>query len=141
MITIPKSAFLLLLLFFQGVYSQSTSSGRILGIGIGTFIIIIAVIFSIIWCLACRNSAKPELYSIIGLLVPAVLILAFALTPKQSQKQSTSAITDSNFIPHILFMVFSVVGFIVPGLVLMITDAFAYKKAKYEETKGFKIRE
>ena len=77
-----KQLVLLLFLFFHLAYAQTTTSSRILGIGIGTLIIIIAVIFSIIWCLACRNSSKPEIYSILGLLVPGILILAFALTPK-----------------------------------------------------------
>lgn len=77
-----KTVSLLLLLAVLQVGNAQNSSARVLGIGIGTLIIIIAVIFSIIWCLACRNSSKPEIYSIIGLLVPAVLILAFALTPK-----------------------------------------------------------
>jgi heme/copper-type cytochrome/quinol oxidase subunit 4 len=77
-----KQLVLLLSLFFHLAYAQTTTSSRILGIGIGTLIIIIAVIFSIIWCLACRNSSKPEIYSILGLLVPGILILAFALTPK-----------------------------------------------------------
>jgi len=38
---------------------QTTTSGKVIGIGIGTLIIIIAIIFSIVWCLACRSSSKP----------------------------------------------------------------------------------
>ena len=75
------------LLLAQTVYSQTTTSTRILGIGVGTFIIIIAVVFSIVWCLACRNSSKPEVYSVLGLLVPAILILAFILTPRQAKSR------------------------------------------------------
>ncbi len=62
--------------------SSSSSSSRVMGVGVGTLIIIIAIIFSIIWCLACRSSSRPELYSLAGLVVPGILILAFALTPK-----------------------------------------------------------
>jgi len=51
--------FLPLALLIQTALSQTTTSARVLGIGVGTLIIIIAVVFSIIWCLACRNSSKP----------------------------------------------------------------------------------
>lgn len=120
---------------------QTTSSGRVLGIGIGTLIIIIAVIFSIIWCLACRSSSRPELYSILGLLVPAVLILAFALTPKNSQRQTTTGVTDGNFIPHIVFMVLSLIGFLILGLYLLLSASFTYKKAKNVARSAFVMRE
>jgi Na+/phosphate symporter len=49
---------LLLALCAQGVECQASSS-RVLGVGVGTLIIIIAVIFSIVWCFACRNSSRP----------------------------------------------------------------------------------
>jgi hypothetical protein len=112
-----------------------------LGIGLGTLIIIIAVIFSIVWCLACRNSSKPEVYSLLGLLVPGVLILAFALTPKTNQAAATSPITDGNFIPHFIFMVLSVIGFLIPCLYLLLKDTFAYKKAKNVARSAFVMRE
>ena len=130
------------LLLAQTVYSQTTTSTRIFGIGLGTFIIIIAVIFSIVWCLACRNSSKPEVYSVLGLLVPAILILAFILTPKTSQiTTTTSTITDTNFVPHIVFMVLSLVGFLIPGIYLVINDSFTYKKAKNVARSAFVMRE
>jgi uncharacterized membrane protein len=113
----------------------------VLGIGIGTLIIIIAVIFSIIWCLACRNSSKPELYSLFGLLVPVILILAFVFTPKTSQQQSSSTVTDSNFIPHIVFMVLSLVGFLILAIFLLINDSFNYKKVKNVAHGAFVMRE
>ena len=52
------SDFILLLAIFREALCQS-SSGKILSIGVGTFIIIIAIIFSVVWCFACRNSSKP----------------------------------------------------------------------------------
>ena len=133
-------ALIALLLFCQTAHAQTASSARVLGIGVGTLIIIIAVIFSIIWCLACRNSSKPELYSLLGLLVPAILILAFALTPKTNQVATVETVTDGNFIPHILFMVFSIVGFLIPGGYLIVVNAFSYKKAKNVARKGFVMR-
>jgi hypothetical protein len=135
-----KFALIITSLFAQTIFCQS-SSGQILGIGIGTLIIIIAIVFSIIWCLVCRSSSRPEFYSIIGLLVPAILILAFALTPKYSQRQATSTITDSNFIPHIVFMVLSVVGFLILGLYLLFSSSFTYKKAKNVARSAFVMRE
>lgn len=130
----------LLLLLLQVIACQSSSS-RIMGVGAGTLIIIIAVIFSIIWCFACRSSSRPELYSIIGMLVPGILILAFVLTPKASQRKPTSTVTDSNFIPHIIFMVLSVLGFLILGLYMMLTQAFTYKKAKNVARSAFVMRE
>lgn len=59
-----------------------TTSGRVLGIGVGTFIIIIAIVFSVLWCLLCRSSSNPEVYSIIGLIVPIILIIIFIFMPK-----------------------------------------------------------
>ena len=126
-------------LMLQGILCQSSS--RVLGVGVGTLIIIIAIIFSIIWCLACRSSSRPELYSIAGLLVPGILILAFALTPKESQRQATSSVTDGNFIPHIVFMVLSILGFMILGLYMMVGEAFTYKKAKNVARSAFIMRE
>lgn len=77
----------------------------------------------------------------IGLLVPAVLILAFALTPKYSQRQASSTITDSNFIPHIVFMVLSVLGFVILSLYLLLSSCFTYKKAKNVARSAFVMRE
>lgn len=128
-----------LALLLQGILCQSSS--RVLGVGVGTLIIIIAIIFSIIWCLACRSSSRPELYSIAGLLVPGILILAFALTPKESQRQATSSVTDGNFIPHIVFMVLSILGFLILGLYMMVGEAFTYKKAKNVARSAFIMRE
>ncbi len=129
-----------LLLCITLVHCQ-TSSARVLGVGVGTLIIIIAVIFSIVWCFACRSSSRPELYSILGMLVPGILILAFALTPKSSQRQPTSAVTDGNFIPHIIFMVLAILGFLVLGGYMLVTQAFTYKKAKNVARSAFVMRE
>lgn len=129
----------LLLLLIEGIFCQSTS--KVLGVGVGTLIIIIAIIFSIIWCFACRSSSRPELYSLLGLLVPAVLIIAFIFTPKYSQKPAATTITDSNFIPHIVFMVLSILGFVILGMYLLIAEAFTYKKAKNVARSAFIMRE
>lgn len=53
------SSYLLLSISIINVVECQTTSGRIAGIGIGTFIIILAIIFSIVWCLACRTSSRP----------------------------------------------------------------------------------
>ena len=132
---------LVLILMLHSVSAQTTNSTRVLGIGLGTFIIIIAVIFSIVWCLACRNSSKPEIYSLIGLLVPAILILAFALTPKTNQITTVNVVTDGNFIPHIVFMVLSLIGFLIPGTYLLLVNTFAYKKAKNVTRSAFIMKE
>jgi hypothetical protein len=75
------------------------------------------------------------------MLVPGILILAFALTPKQSQRQPTSSITDGNFIPHIVFMVLSILGFLILGAYMVVTQAFMYKKAKNVARSAFVMKE
>jgi hypothetical protein len=60
MLTLSQlSSYLLLSISIINVAECQTTSGRIAGIGIGTFIIILAIIFSIVWCLACRTSSRP----------------------------------------------------------------------------------
>jgi hypothetical protein len=120
---------------------QSTTSARVLGVGVGTLIIIIAIIFSIIWCLACRSSSRPELYSLLGVLVPVILIIAFVFTPKVSQKPSSSGITDTNFIPHIIFMVLSILGFLILAFYWLVVSYFTYKKAKNVARSAFVMKE
>ena len=63
-------------------------------------------------------------------MVPVILIIAFVFTPKESQRATTTEDTDSNFIPHIVFMVFSLLGFLILGFYLLFSTAFTYKKAK-----------
>jgi hypothetical protein len=52
-----KSAILQVMM--AGIVSCQSTSGTAFGIGIGTFIIILAIIFSVVWCLACRSSQRP----------------------------------------------------------------------------------
>jgi hypothetical protein len=73
---------LVTLLSLVSIASCQTTSGKIAGVGIGTFIIIIAIAFSLVWCLACRSSSYPEVYSIIGVVIPVILILIFIFLPK-----------------------------------------------------------
>lgn len=61
---------------------ECQTTGTVAGIGIGTFIIILAILFSIIWCLACRTSSRPEIYSVAGVLIPVILIILFISIPK-----------------------------------------------------------
>jgi len=67
--------------------------------------------------------------------------LAFAVTPKESQRSAVSSITDSNCIPHIIFMVLSILGFLILGLYIMLNSAFTYKKAKNIARSAFIMRE
>lgn len=117
------------------------SSGRIFGIGVGTFIIIIAVVFSVLWCLLCRSSSNPEIYSIIGLIVPIILIIIFIFMPKEVNRPPTTAITDSNFIPHIVFMVISIIGLLLALFFIMINEIFVFRKAKNIARAAFIMKE
>ena len=73
--------------------------------------------------------------------MPAIIILAFAVTPKESQRITVSSVTDSNFIPHIVFMVLSILGFLIIGFFMMFNAAFTYKKAKNIARSAFIMRE
>lgn len=88
MLSHPYLTPLLIAVFVQTVNCQAT--GQVAGIGIGTFIIILAILFSIVWCLACRTSTRPELYSALGILIPAILILIFVFMPKEKDRIVTT---------------------------------------------------
>jgi Ca2+/Na+ antiporter len=75
------------------------------GIGYGAFIIIVFLIISIIICIASRSTQHPELYSLIGAIFPVFFILFFVFMPKKSQQPTTTPSTDSNFVPHIIFVI------------------------------------
>lgn len=131
-------ALLSLLLCLPEVYCQT--SGKIAGIGIGTFIIILAILFSIVWCLACRSSSRPELYSAVGVIVPVILILVFVFMPKEKDRVVVTTQTDMNFVTHVVFMVISILAFIISGTFLCIGFMFTEKKAKSIARSAFVMR-
>ena len=53
----------------------------------------------------------------------------------------TNSISDSNFIPHIVFMVISIVGLILAIVFLMINEVFIFKKAKNIARAAFIMKE
>lgn len=131
---------LVLIWLFISVNCQS-SAGMIFGIGVGTFIIIVAIVFSVVWCLLCRSSSNPQVYSIIGVIVPIILIIIFIFMPKQVDRPSTTSITDSNFIPHIVFMVISIVGLLLALGFLLLNEVLVFRKAKNIARAAFVMRE
>ena len=119
--------------------AQTTTT--IAGVGVGTFIIIIAILFSIVWCLACRSSSRPEVYSAIGLIVPVILIILFVFMPKDSELITTDTVTDVNFATHISFLVFGIVGLIVSLAFLAMDYLFTDKKAKNIARTAFVMKD
>jgi Ca2+/Na+ antiporter len=93
-------------------WAQQTSSSTVLGIGYGSFIIIASIILWIVVCIASRSTQHPELYSIIAALLPVFFILFFVLMPKKSQQTSATATTDSNFVPHVIFVILFFIMFV-----------------------------
>jgi cell division protein FtsX len=53
----------------------------------------------------------------------------------------SSTTTDSNFIPHVLFLVIAILGFLIGGTFLLLDYAFTYKKAKNIARSAFKIKD
>ena len=121
--------------------TSNSSSGRIAGIGVGTFLIILAIIFSIVWCLACRSSSRPELYSIGGLIIPGLLIIIFVFMPKEKDRVEESSETDMNFVTHIVFMVLALIAFLIAGASQAASYLFSDKKAKNIARSAFVIKE
>lgn len=119
--------------------AQTTTT--IAGVGVGTFIIIIALLFSIVWCLACRSSSRPEVYSAIGLIVPVILIILFVFMPKDSELITTDTVTDVNFATHISFLAFGIVGLIVSLAFLAMDYLFTDKKAKNIARTAFVMKD
>ena len=66
------------LLVLASAQNNTTST-----VGAGTIIIIIAILFSIFWCLICRSSSRPEVYSFLGVIIPILLIIIFIFMPKE----------------------------------------------------------
>jgi amino acid transporter len=132
----------LVVLSAQLLLSECQTSGRVIGIGIGTFIIILAILFSIIWCLACRTSSRPEIYSAAGILIPLILILIFVFMPKEKDRLGPiEEETDMNFVTHTVFMVVSIVGFVLAVVFLFLDYMFTEKKAKNIARSAFVRRE
>lgn len=123
-------------LLFSVSYCQS-SSALVLGIGYGALIIIVSVILSIIICIAARSTQRPELYSILGVILPLFFILFFVFMPKERQQPTTTSTTDSNFVPHIIFVILSILMFVlffltqlIATLLYLLDIIFVYKRAK-----------
>lgn len=95
----------ILLLLITACFAQQDSGTRVLGIGYGSFAIILSIIVWIVVCIASRSTQNPELYSIVAAVLPIFFILFFVFMPKQSQQTSSTAITDSNFVPHVIFII------------------------------------
>lgn len=123
------------------VRAECQASGKVAGIGIGTFIIILAILFSIVWCLACRTSSRPELYSAIGILVPVILILIFIFMPKEKDRVISNEKTDMNFVTHVVFMVIAIIAFVLAGFFTCFSYIFTEKKAKNIARYAFVVRE
>ena len=119
----------------------STSSGRIAGIGVGTFLIILAIIFSIVWCLACRSSSRPEHFSVIGIIIPVLLIIIFVFMPKGKDRVAVTSDTDMNFVTHVVFMVLALIAFTLAGMALLTDYLLTDKKAKNIARMAFVVRE
>jgi len=137
-----KDCKLLFLFSLSIVQANCQSSSRVGGIGVGTFIIILAILFSIVWCLVCRTSSRPEMYSVIGILVPVILILVFVLMPKEiNRDDDINEITDMNFVTHVVFMVIAIIAFVLSCLVLCQDYFFIEKKAKNIARSAFVLRE
>lgn len=130
-----------LLINLGAAQTTSNSTGRIAGIGVGTFIIILAIVFSIVWCLACSSSSRPELYSIAGIIIPVLLIIIFVFMPKEKDRVSFSTDTDMNFVTHMVFMVIALIGFVLAFLSLGLSYLVTDKKAKNIARSAFVIRE
>ena len=50
--------------------------------------------------------------------------------PKEVDRPTSSEISDSNLVPHILFLVVAILGFLLAIAFLMINFVFNFKKAK-----------
>ena len=119
----------------------SAQTGTTATVGIGTILIIVAVVFSIFWCLICRSSSRPELYSIGGILFPILLIIIFIFMPKEKDKPATTETTDLNFATHIAFLVVSILTFLMTILFVCIDYFFTDKKAKNIARSAFVMKD
>jgi Ca2+/Na+ antiporter len=121
--------------------AECQNTGGAKNIGPGIIIILVAIAFSIIWCLVCRASSRPEVYSSIGIIIPLILILVFIFMPKDKDRVKADVETDMNFVTHVVFMVLSIIAFVLAGAFLCVDYAFTEKKAKTIAQSAFITRE
>lgn len=126
------------LLILGSALCDDTDSGtRVLGIGYGSFLIIISIVIGVLICIFAQTTNHPEIYSILSLILPLFFILFFVFIPKQSSDSSqSSTTTDSSFIPHVIFTIL-ILLMLLAALVLYIMDKLmVYKRAKNIARRG-----
>ena len=110
-------------------------------VGAGTIIIIIAILFSIFWCLICRSSSRPEIYSLLGVIIPILLIIIFIFMPKEVDRPTTTTTKDLNFATHYSFLTMGMVAFLLGSIFSCLDHFFVDKKAKNIARSAFVIKD
>jgi hypothetical protein len=102
----------------------------VVGIGYGSFIIIISIIIALLICIFAQTTRHPEIYSILALILPLFFILFFVFMPKKASSISIITTTDSSFIPHIIFTILIVLMFLTALSLYILDKLMVYKRAK-----------
>lgn len=120
----------ILWMILQVAVCQENSGTRIFGIGYGSFLIIVSIIVAVIILVFAQSTTRPEVYSVLALLLPLFFILFFVFMPKQSQRQTTTVETDTSFVPHIIFSILLVLMLMVALVSYLLDKMMVYKRAK-----------
>lgn len=111
---------------------DDTNSGtRLAGIGYGSFLIILSIVLGILICIFAQTTTRPEIYSLLAVILPVFFILFFIFVPKKSSgTTTTSTTTDSSFVPHIIFTILILLMFVIALLLYTMDKLMVYKRAK-----------
>jgi hypothetical protein len=112
---------------------------RIIGLGYGTFAILLGFLVALLVFVLARFTAHAEVITLAGLLVPAILILVFVLPPRESQRPPVqpSSVTDPSFVPYLIFLVLGILGLLLALIFQLQAFVFNYKFGKNVAQLGF----
>ena len=104
---------------FTIISSSTTSStsttednyGLVIGVGLGVFLTIIAMILGVLLCLVGTSTPYFFVFLVIGILLPIIvfLIMAFASTTSE-EEEKTDTRTDDTVIPRIIVLILMIIG-------------------------------
>jgi hypothetical protein len=93
-----------------------TTSGLVLNVGYGVFVIVFGLFIGIIICLFARASSSPGLVIFVGTALPILLLIIFVASPKEADKQAQGPVyekkVDQFFIPRFVCLAIFIVGFV-----------------------------
>ena len=106
----------------------------VLGLGVGTFVLIVVSIVSLLTCYLFSSTVYNRLVFIIALAIPVLLLILFVISPKGSGSQP-GELRDWNFLSRILLAIALCVGAVL-GVSLLVQQHFLVQR-KWRPPRSF----